>query len=130
MIPSTSPCGYLSLVLHCHLPYVRSPEHNYFLEENWYYEALFETYLPLLEVFEGLEREKIPFRLTLSVSPTLLSMCQDPLLQKRAVRYADKLIALAEKEEKRVQSQPEFQPVVRMYLDKLRDHREKFKERY
>jgi len=27
--------GYLSLVLHAHLPFVRHPEHEKFLEENW-----------------------------------------------------------------------------------------------
>ena len=124
------PPGYLSLVLHCHLPYVRHPEHEYFLEENWYYEALFETYLPLLAVFERLEKQNIPFQVTLSVSPTLLSMCLDPLLQKRALRYVDGLIALAEKEWKRVKSEPAFQPVVQMYLDKLHDYRQKFVDSY
>ncbi len=122
--------GYLSLVLHCHLPFVRHPEHEYFLEENWYNEALFETYLPLLAVFEKLEEEKIPFRLTLSVSPTLLSMCLDPLLQRRALRYCDELIGLAEKEEKRTRTLPELQPVLRMYLVKLRNYREQFVNRY
>jgi len=29
------PQGYLALVLHAHLPYVRHPEEKYFLEENW-----------------------------------------------------------------------------------------------
>src|SRR5579872_1230958 len=127
---SNNSSGYLSLVLHCHLPFVRHPEHEYFLEENWYYEALFETYLPLLTVFEKLESKKIPFQVTLSVSPTLLSMCLDPLLQKRAVRYVDGLIALAEKEWKRVKSEPAFQPVVRMYLDKLHGYRQKFVDSY
>src|SRR5258708_3890642 len=111
MVPS-KPSGYLLLVLHCHLPFVRSPEHNYFLEENWYDEALCETSLPLLDVFEKLEQKKVPFRLTLSVSPTLLSMCLDPLLQKRAVRYVDQLIALVKKEEKRVAGEAAFLPVV------------------
>lgn len=117
-------------MLHCHLPFVRHPEHDYFLEENWYYEALFETYLPLLEVFEKLEKNKIPFRMTLSVSPTLLSMCLDPLLQKRALRYVDQLLALARKEEKRLQSSAEFLPVVRMYLEKLSRYRENFVNQY
>ena len=57
------PAGYLSLVLHGHLPYVRHPEHEYFLEENWFFEALTDTYLPLLDVFEGLVCDGIPFRL-------------------------------------------------------------------
>src|SRR5512133_1435547 len=43
--------GYLSLVLHAHLPFVRHPEHEDFLEEDWLYEAISETYLPLLRLF-------------------------------------------------------------------------------
>jgi 1,4-alpha-glucan branching enzyme len=41
--------GYLALILHAHLPYVRHPEYEEFLEEDWLYEAITETYLPLLE---------------------------------------------------------------------------------
>ena len=32
--------GYLCLVLHAHLPFVRHPEHDRFLEENWLFEAM------------------------------------------------------------------------------------------
>ena len=117
------PSGFVSLVLHCHLPFVRHPEHEYFLEENWYYEAVFETYLPLLEVFESLENKKIPFSLTLSVSPTLLSMCLDPLLQKRALRYVDQLLALVKREKKRVGQNDSFSRAVQMYEDKLSHYR-------
>ena len=42
--------GFLSLVLHAHLPFVRHPEHDRFLEENWLFEAVVETYLPLVQV--------------------------------------------------------------------------------
>ena len=62
--------AYLLLVLHAHLPYVRHPEHDRFLEEDWLFEALSGTYLPLLDVLEGLQRDHVPFRLTLSLSPT------------------------------------------------------------
>ena len=43
--------GYLAMVLHAHLPFVRHPEFDEFLEEDWLYEAITETYIPLLEVF-------------------------------------------------------------------------------
>jgi 1,4-alpha-glucan branching enzyme len=122
--------GLVSLVLHCHLPFVRHPEHDYFLEENWYYEALFETYLPLLEVFEQLEKKKVLFQLTLSVSPSLLSMCLDPLLQKRAVRYVDQLLALVGKEKDRIGQDAAFGPVVQMYEDKLSRYRDLFVKQY
>ena len=46
--------GYISLALHAHLPFVRHPEHEIFLEENWLFEAISETYLPLLRMFNRL----------------------------------------------------------------------------
>ena len=45
--------GELALVLHAHLPYVRSGEPGS-LEEDWYYQALQECYLPLLQVLATL----------------------------------------------------------------------------
>ena len=53
------PSGYLCFVLHAHLPFVRHPEHNDFLEEDWFYEGITETYIPLLEMMEGWERDGI-----------------------------------------------------------------------
>ena len=64
------PLGYLCLVLHAHLPFVRHPEYEDFLEEDWLYEAITETYIPLLDAFEGLERDGVDWRLTMSVTPT------------------------------------------------------------
>ena len=57
------PKGYLALVLHAHLPYIRHPEHDDFLEEDWFYEAIFETYIPLLLVYERLVEDKWTFGL-------------------------------------------------------------------
>jgi len=65
------PLGYLCLVLHAHLPFVRHPEYDDFLEEDWLYEAITETYIPLLDVFDGLERDGVEWRMTMSVTPTL-----------------------------------------------------------
>jgi 1,4-alpha-glucan branching enzyme len=44
--------GYVALVLHAHLPFVRHPESDYVLEEEWLYEAITETYIPLLRVLK------------------------------------------------------------------------------
>ena len=44
--------GALALVLHAHLPYVRGSEPNS-LEEDWFFQALIECYLPLLETLEA-----------------------------------------------------------------------------
>ena len=55
--------GYLSIVLHGHLPFVRHPEHENFLEEEWLYEAITETYIPLLTIFEQLLQDNVEFRI-------------------------------------------------------------------
>src|SRR5205085_862099 len=79
----TTPTGYLCLVLHAHLPFVRHPEYEDFLEEDWLYEAITETYIPLLEGFDGLERDGVDWRMTMSVTPPLAALLCDPLLQSR-----------------------------------------------
>lgn len=114
-IPSSK--GYLLLALHAHLPFVRHPEHEDFLEERWLFEAITETYIPLIEVFERLTGEKIPFRLTLSVTPTLAGMLSDPLLQGRYLRHLENLIELAAKEKERTRSDSRFQALSRHYYD-------------
>ena len=70
--------GYLSLVLHAHLPFVRHPEHEKFLEESWLYEAVAECYLPLIQILEGWARDQMDVRLTLTLSPSLCAMLRDP----------------------------------------------------
>jgi 1,4-alpha-glucan branching enzyme len=122
------PKGYFALVLHAHLPFVRHPEHERFLEEDWFFEALTETYLPLLDVFDGLVRDGVPFRVTMSLTPTLLSMMTDPLLQNRYVRYLDERLEALRGEQRRTRNDPEFGPVVQFYCERYAHLRWRFIE--
>jgi 1,4-alpha-glucan branching enzyme len=117
------------MVLHGHLPYVRHPEHENFLEEDWLYEAITETYIPLVTMFESLDRDRVNFRLTMSVTPTLASMLADPLLQERYIKHINRLIELAHKEVERTRWLPEFQKLAVMYLNLFTHARDLF-ERY
>ncbi|MFH0940607.1 MAG: 1,4-alpha-glucan branching protein domain-containing protein [Candidatus Omnitrophota bacterium] len=121
--------GYLCLVLHGHLPYVRHPEHEDFLEEDWLYEAITETYIPLIAMFERLAHDKIDFRMTMSITPTLASMLTDDLLQQRYLRHLNRLIELAHKEVERTRWMQGFQELAVMYLNMFITARELF-ERY
>ena len=89
--------GYLALVLHAHLPYVRHPEHENFLEEEWLYEAITETYIPLLDAYDRMVNDGVNFKITMSVTPPLMNMLANELLQNRYVNYIEKLIKLSEK---------------------------------
>jgi 1,4-alpha-glucan branching enzyme len=116
--------GYLALVLHAHLPFVRHPEHEDFLEEDWLYEALTETYIPLIQVFEKLIADGIDFHVTLSVSPTLLSMLIDPLLQERYLKHLNGLVDLSGKEIERTRHEPHFNALAWMYHHNFKEARE------
>ncbi len=107
--------GYLLLLLHAHLPFVRHPENEHCLEERWLYEAITETYIPLVQMLTKLVEDGIDFRLTLSLSPTLITMLKDDLLITRYRKHLEKLIELAEKELARTRNMPEFNYVAQMY---------------
>jgi len=120
--------GYLCLVFHSHLPFVRHPEHESFLEEDWLYEAITETYVPLIMVFDQLISENIDFRVTMSLSPTLIAMLTDDLLKIRYATHLDKLIELAHKEVERTSWTPDFRKLALMYLDLFIAVRDKYRQ--
>jgi 1,4-alpha-glucan branching enzyme len=122
--------GYLGFILHAHLPFVRHPEYERFLEEDWLFEAISETYLPLLRMFNRLKSDGVSFRLTLSVSPTLSDMLADNLLQKRYIMHLQRLIELGEKEVERCTGDPDYAPLAEMYLDLYRTNLKDFNETY
>ncbi|MDQ3266579.1 MAG: DUF1957 domain-containing protein [Myxococcota bacterium] len=122
--------GYLSLVLHAHLPFVRHPEHEDFLEEDWFFEAITETYLPLLEAFDRLAAEGVPYRVTMTLTPTLVSMLRDELLVARYAQRLDRLNELAEKEVLRTRDDPQFAPVAAFYQEQLARMRRLFTDDY
>ena len=74
-LPNKNYLGRLAIVLHAHLPYVRKNEKNS-LEEDWLFQAILECYIPLLQVMESSRKQDTSnTKLTLSLSPTLLSLC-------------------------------------------------------
>ncbi|QSR85250.1 glycoside hydrolase family 57 protein [Methylacidimicrobium sp. B4] len=122
--------GYLSILLHGHLPFVRHPEHEEFFEEDWLFEAITECYLPLLAVLEGLLRDGIDFRLTLSLSPTLCAMLGDPLLQRRYRLHLERLLELACRESDRTIFSPPFPELARFYRTRLEEAHAAYVDRY
>jgi 1,4-alpha-glucan branching enzyme len=119
--------GYLALVLHAHLPYVRHPEDEHFLEEQWFHEAMTETYIPLVHVLEGLLRDGIDVRLTLSLSPTLAAMMRDPLLLERYARQLDRLVDLGYREVDRTRGDDRLHRIAQMYRDRFLAIRDTFR---
>jgi len=96
----------IRFLLHAHLPFVHHPEHEVFDEENWFFEAMVETYLPLLALGEKRVHEGKSFPITLSLSLPLISMMDSPLLRKRLILYIRQRVALVREWQKRYRHQP------------------------
>ncbi len=80
--PPNNYLGKLAIVLHAHLPYVKKNEKNS-LEEDWLFQAILECYIPLLQVIEASKKEDPKnTKLTISLSPTLLTLLQNNKIQK------------------------------------------------
>lgn len=130
MAPKTETSrGNLILVLNAHLPFVKHPNHDFFLEEVWLYEALSETYLPFLRMCRRLEEDKIPFKMTVSLSPTLSAMFADELLQDRYIRHLNLLLELGAKEKKRCKAS-KLLKTVDLYLNLFQENLYDFRSRY
>ena len=110
--------GYVSFVLHAHLPFIHHPESDDYLEESWLYEAISETYIPLLKNFKKLVDEGVNFRITMSITPTLLSMLDNKLLQTKYINYLKKLIELSEKEIERTKYDERVNRLSHYYYDR------------
>ena len=124
------PAGYLALILHAHLPFVRHPEHEFSLEESWLFEAITETYVRLFMALEKLVEDNVDFRLSISLSPPLATMLLDSLLMERYLARLDRSIELAQKEVVRNSSQPQFQALASMYEELFLKVRHSFVDWY
>lgn len=114
----------MSLVLHAHLPFVRHPEYDAFLEENWLFEAITESYLPLLNILRRLDVAKVPGTLTLTLTPPLCEMLCDEMLLMRYLRRLKDLCELADKEIQRTKIQDQrFHDAALHYHQRFNDMR-------
>ena len=118
--------GQFALILHAHLPFVRHPEHEHFIEQEWLFEAITETYIPLLRMMQRLTDDAVPFKLAMSITPTLCAMLQDQFLCDRYVRHLDLLIDLAAREQNRNRKHPQLCELATFYIKLFSETRCKF----
>ncbi|MCX7721261.1 MAG: DUF1957 domain-containing protein [Dictyoglomus thermophilum] len=88
---------YFNLVLHSHLPYVKKAGRWPFGEE-WFFEAMLETYIPLSMAFYRLIDKGIDFRLTLGVTPVLMEQMLDSYMIYETEKYIETKIESVQKE--------------------------------
>ena len=109
--------GKILFLMHAHLPFVRHPEFKRFFEENWLFEAIAETYLPLVQAMRRLLEKGVPGTLNLSVSPPLIEMLSDENLIEKFSEHLKKQLELIEKEVAR-NAGTELEQLSRFYLSR------------
>ncbi len=76
-MPPEATAGDLAIVLHSHMPYVEGFG-TYPFGEEWLFDAVIRSYLPVLEVAE---------RLTMTVTPVLADQLEDAATRERLRRF-------------------------------------------
>lgn len=77
---------YFNLILHSHIPYVLDKGKAPFGEE-WLFEAVVESYIPLLNILNKLIENGVSPKLTISFSPILLDQLSNPLFDDKFNNY-------------------------------------------
>ncbi|HXG19039.1 MAG TPA: 1,4-alpha-glucan branching protein domain-containing protein [Methylomirabilota bacterium] len=78
--------GAFVLVLHSHLPYVLGHDR---LEEEWLFEAVVESYLPLLYALRRLSWQGISPKVTIGLTPVLLEQLAHPHFASQLLSYLE-----------------------------------------
>ena len=83
-----SSCGSFALVLHSHIPYCRKSGVWPFGEE-WVFEAMAETYIPILDLLSTVADCGFEPRVAVSLSPVLAEQLADDYMKSRFLEYAE-----------------------------------------
>lgn len=112
---------YFNLVLHSHLPYVKKAGRWPFGEE-WFYEAMLETYIPLSMAFYRLIDKGIEWKLTLGVTPVLIEQMRDPYMIYETEKYIEHKIELAYRDLEKFDKEDKREAeIARFYVDYYKD---------
>jgi 1,4-alpha-glucan branching enzyme len=122
--------GSLVLILEAHQPFIRGADTIGGVDNEWFFTALSETYLPLLQLFSDLESEGVPFYLSMVISPTLCAMLADPVLQESYIQWLKKIITLGEAEASRYPSESPQYLLAERYNEALQRNYRDFTETY
>ena len=87
----------INFVLHAHLPWVKAAGKWPFGEE-WLYQAMMDTYIPLLDLFTRLRTNGITGAITMGITPVLIEMLRDRALVAGFDAYLDSRVELLDED--------------------------------
>ena len=124
----------LVLLLNANQEYIRHLQEEdvkkYAPEINRLFEAVTDTYMPLLWMFEKLEEDMIPFRIQMVLPPVLCTLLEDTVVQAQYVEWLTRAELFCTKEVKRVSKNKKVQDLAQKCLEHIQKCRADFTERY
>ncbi|MFX1394706.1 MAG: glycoside hydrolase family 57 protein [Promethearchaeota archaeon] len=108
--------GFFGLVLHGHIPYVKKSGVWPFGEEILF-EAMLETYIPMLNILRRLKEKGIKTALTINITPILADQLADEYMKQRFSEYMDNLIFRAKNDIKRFNNHPIRKEIATYHLN-------------
>lgn len=120
----------ISVALNAHVPFVHHQEGAQNGEERWFFESLSETYIPLLQVMDRLDRDRVPFRLGIALSPLLCQMLRDEALIKEYLRHITRQVEFGLRELDRTAEDAALNGQARRLYEQVLDRRFAFVEQY
>jgi len=107
--------GYFALVLHGHIPWCKKSG-TWPAGEEWLFEAMLESYIPMLNVLRELKEKSIKTALTINITPILAEQLADEYMKQRFATYIENLILRAKNDVNRFQNQSERKSLAEFHL--------------
>ena len=107
-----------------YIKHVGDDKETYAAQTNRLFEAISETYIPLLNLFENLEKTEVPFKIALVLSPILCTLLEDRAVQDQYIDWLEKRIRLGQSEIERCKDNPKLLQNAKACFEKARNEKE------
>lgn len=109
-----------------YIKYVGDNEEKYIAERNIIFESMFNIYIPLISMCEKLEKDNIPFKFSLVLSPMACTLLDDKIIQEQYISWLDSHIELGIEEINRAAEDLKLLEAVKISLEKFKLSKELF----
>lgn len=97
---------------------------------NSLFESISDIYIPLLNMFEILERDEIHCKIGLVLPPVLCNLLSDRDIHLQYIEWLDKKLELGNKEKARNAQNPDILKLVEKEIERINSLKQNFVERY
>lgn len=95
-----------------------------------FFQTISGTFIPLLNMFESLEKDEVHFKIAIAFSAPLCTMLADPVVQEQYIEWLDRQISFGTQELKRCSNKSDIIDSVNFFLRKAKQDKIDFTEKY